>query len=138
MCPFNFTHPYFTVTLTFFHSFVAFVLLHIIFAQARCANIKGARILMGKRYYDKNLRNSVFSILRKDLKKKSYGKKFSSSRFFWTHFSVKIFFGKKYFFYFFLDVFLFSEKYFFWKIFFRKKFCRGKFFSRKKIKKKSF
>ena len=48
-------HPYFTVNLLFFHSFVAFFLLPLffalaycayllplIFAQARCAKIKGA------------------------------------------------------------------------------------------------
>ena len=60
--PLIFAHPYFTVNLPFFHSFVVFFLLplifahsycarllSLIFAQARCANIKEARILMGIR-----------------------------------------------------------------------------------------
>ena len=40
----------FTVNLPFFHSFVAFFLLPLIFAHARCAKMKGVRILMGIRY----------------------------------------------------------------------------------------
>ena len=61
-CPFNFGAPLFYCKFAFFHSFVAFFLLPLIFAhsycanliplifaQARCANIKGARILMGIR-----------------------------------------------------------------------------------------
>ena len=58
-----FEHLYFAVSLSFFHSFVALFLLPLIFghsyfpnllplifAQARCAKIKGAQILMGIRY----------------------------------------------------------------------------------------
>ena len=60
---FNFRAPLFTVNVPFFHSFVALLLvllilallycanlLRLIFAQARCAKNKGARILKGIRY----------------------------------------------------------------------------------------
>ena len=62
--PFNFRASLFYYNLPFFHSFVALFLLHLIFAhshcvnllplifaQGRCAAIKGGLILMGIRYY---------------------------------------------------------------------------------------
>ena len=55
--PLIFAHPSFTVNLQFFHSFVEYFLLPLIFphlhplifVQTRCAKIKGVQILMGIR-----------------------------------------------------------------------------------------